>query len=61
MNEGVLQQLEALIREILGPRQMNGDHRISNLRREGNELVITVMIDGEPHDVSLSPRLPPHV
>lgn len=60
MREHVLQKLEELIREIIGPRQMNGDHRISDPRREGNELVITVMIDGEPHSVSILPRLPPH-
>lgn len=60
MSENVLQRLEALLREIIGPRQMNGDQRISDLRREGNELVITVMVDGEPHSVRISPQLPPH-
>lgn len=59
-NKNVLRKLEELLREIVGPRQMNGDYRFSDLRREGDELVITVMIDGEPHSVSIFPQPPPH-
>jgi hypothetical protein len=46
------------IDEIFESLQSSGDQRLREIRRDGNDVIVTIDLNGKPQDVRISPLTP---